>query len=58
LFRTFSALTLLDGWQEEHPACKNFDWWDVCMVICLERSSNILRMVQRMPLPANHLFIH
>jgi len=25
----FSALTLLVGHQEEHPACKKIDWWGV-----------------------------
>jgi len=25
----FSALTLLVGWQEGHPACKKLEWWDV-----------------------------
>jgi len=41
----FSALTLLVGWQEEHPTHENG------MVICLERSANDLHMVQLMPLP-------
>ena len=36
LLSAFSALTLLVGWQEGHPACKN-EWWGVGMVICLER---------------------
>jgi len=31
----FSALTLLVGRQEGHPACKKL-WWGVGMVICLE----------------------
>jgi len=29
----FSALTLLVGWQEGHPACKKTEWWDVGMVV-------------------------
>jgi len=29
----FSALTLLVGRQEGHPACKKTEWWDVGMVI-------------------------
>ena len=29
----FSALTLLVGRQEGHPACKKTDWWDVGVVI-------------------------
>jgi len=31
-----SALTLLVGQQEGHPACKKTEWWDAGMVICLE----------------------
>jgi len=31
----FSALTLLVGCQEEHPACI-IEWWGVGVVICLE----------------------
>jgi len=51
----FSALTLLVGQQEEHPAHKKLEWWDVGMVICLERGANDLHMVQLMPLPPHHL---
>ena len=43
----FSALTLLVGRQEGHPACKN---WGAGMVICLERGAD-LHMAQLMPLP-------
>jgi len=32
----FSALTLLFGWQEGHPACKKTEQWGAGMVICLE----------------------
>ena len=46
----FSALTLLVGHQEEHPACKKIEWWGVGMVICLEQSADCLHMVQLMPL--------
>jgi len=28
----FSALTLLVGRQEGHPACKKTEWWDVGVV--------------------------
>jgi len=47
--RAFSALTLLVGRQEGHPACKN---WVVGagMVICLEWDSDF-HMTQLMPLP-------
>jgi len=30
---SFSALTLLVGWQEGHPACKKLEWWDVGVVV-------------------------
>ena len=46
---SFSALTLLVGRKEGHPACKN---WAVVagMVICLDRGAD-LHMAQLMPLP-------
>jgi len=31
---SFSALTLLVGRQEGHPACKKTEWWGAGMVIC------------------------
>jgi len=37
----FSALTLLVGRQEGHPACKKSEWWGVGMVICLERCADL-----------------
>ena len=46
----FSALTLLVGRQEGHPACKKTVWWGACVVICLELGAD-LRMAQLMPLP-------
>jgi len=46
----FSALTLLVGRQEGHPACKKLEWWCAGVVICLERGAD-LHMVQPMPLP-------
>jgi len=46
---SFSALTLLVGWQEGHPACKK-QWWGAGVVICLERCVD-LHMAQLMPLP-------
>jgi len=50
VFSPFSALTLLVGWQEGHPACKKTNWWDAGVVICLERGAD-LNMAQLMPLP-------
>jgi len=35
LFIAFSALTLLVGRQEGHPACKKTEQWGAGMVICL-----------------------
>ena len=46
----FSALTLLVGWQEGHPARKKTEWWGAGMVICLERDAD-LHIAQLMPLP-------
>ena len=44
----FSALTLLVGRQEGHPARKN--WWGAGVVVCLERGAD-MHMTQLMPLP-------
>jgi len=46
----FSALTLLVGQQEGHPACKKTEWWGTGVVIGLERGAD-LHMAQLMPLP-------
>jgi len=46
----FSALTLLVGRQEGHPACKKLEWWGAGLVVCLEWGAD-LHMVQLMPLP-------
>ena len=46
----FSALTLLVGRQEGHPACKKTEWWGTGVVICLEQDAD-LHMAQLMPLP-------
>jgi len=48
----FSALTLLVGRQDEHPACKNFT--DEMP----DRGATDLHMVQLMPLPSCHLLLH
>jgi len=37
----FSALTLLVGRQEGHPACKKTEWWGAGMVVCLERGADL-----------------
>jgi len=50
LISAFSALTLLVGRQEGHPAYKKLEWWSVGVVICLERGAD-LHMAQLMPLP-------
>jgi len=36
----FSALTLLVGRQEGHPACKKLEWWGAGVVICLEQGAD------------------
>jgi len=46
----FSALLLLVGRQEGHPACKKTEWWGAGVVICLERGAD-LHMAQLMTLP-------
>ena len=46
----FSALTLLVGRQEGHPACIKTEWWGAGMVICLELGAD-LHIAQLMPLP-------
>ena len=46
----FSAMTLLVGRQEGHPACKKTEWWGAGMVICLERDAD-MHTAQLMPLP-------
>jgi len=50
MFSAFSALTLLVGLQEGHPAFKKTELWGAGMVICLERGAD-LHMAQLMPLP-------
>jgi len=40
LHLAFSALTLLVGLQEGHPACKKTERWGAGMVICLERGAD------------------
>ena len=49
-FSAFSALTLLVGRQEGHPACKKLEWWGTGVVILLEQGAN-MHMAQLMPLP-------
>jgi len=46
----FSALTLLVGRQEGHPACKNLSGGGAGVVTCLERGAD-LHMAQLMSLP-------
>ena len=50
LYCAFSALTLLVGRQEGHPACKNFEWCSTGIVVYLERGAD-LHMAQLMSLP-------
>jgi len=35
MYNAFSALTLLVGRQEGHPACKKTEWWGAGVVVCL-----------------------
>jgi len=50
VYHAFSALTLLVGWQEGHPAYRKLSVWGAGMVICLERGAD-LHMAWLMPLP-------
>ena len=50
LIHAVSALTLLVGRQEGHPACKKTEWWGAGMVICLDRGADF-HLAQLMPLP-------
>jgi len=50
LLSYFSALMLLFGRQEGHPACKKTEWWVAGMIICLERGADS-HMAQLMLLP-------
>ena len=50
LLIAFSALTLLVGRREGHPACKKTERWGAGVVICPERGAD-LHMAQLMPLP-------
>ena len=47
---SFSALMLLAGRQEGHPACKKTEWCGAGVLICLERGAD-LHMAQLKPLP-------
>jgi len=47
-YLAFSALMLLVGRQEGHPACKKTERLGVGLVICLERGAD-LHMAQLMP---------
>ena len=49
-FASFSALTLLVGRQEGHPACKKLERCGAGVVLCLERGAD-LHMARLMPLP-------
>jgi len=49
-FTAFSALTLLVGWQEGHPACNKTERWGAGVVICLKRGAD-LHVAQLMSMP-------
>ena len=46
----FSALMLLVGRQEGHPARKKTEWWGAGVVLCLDRGAD-LHTAQLVPLP-------
>ena len=39
--KAFSALMLLVGQQEGHPACKKLEWWGAGVVICLQQGADM-----------------
>ena len=39
-YLAFSALTLLVGWQERHPASKKTEWWGAALVVCLKQGAD------------------
>jgi len=49
----FSALTLLVGQWEGHPACKK-QWWGAGVVVCLECGAD-LHMAEQKPLTVSLL---
>jgi len=51
----FSALTLLIGWQEEHPACKNV--WDVGFCWCWQYDWSCARLTARLQLSPPSSFL-
>jgi len=52
----FSALVLLVGRQEGHPACKKLSGGVLtCLSVWMERGTIDLHMVQLMPVPPHHL---
>ena len=54
--QVFSALMLLVGRQEGHPACKKTEWWGAGVVICLERGAD-LHMAQLIWHMATHCLV-
>jgi len=53
----FSALTLLVGRQEEHPACKKLSDAVLAWLSVLNEVQMILHMVKLMPLPPHRLLL-
>jgi len=54
----FSALTLLVGQQEEHPAHKKLSYEVLVWLSCLEQNADDLHMIQLlMPLPCHRLLL-
>jgi len=51
-----SALKLLVGQQECHPACKKAEWWDAGMDMCLGQGADF-HLTQLMPLPLTYLLL-
>jgi len=51
-----SALTLLVGWKEGHPACKKIEWWAASAGIWIGRGAGLHQYVLSTLCPLNTQF--
>jgi len=56
-YDAFSALTMLVGRQEGHPACKKLSGEVLAWLSVWSEGANDLHMVQQMPLPPHHFLL-
>ena len=55
---SFSAMTLLVWWQEEHPACKKTEWWGAGVVSGAARGGSFTRQMHRKAVEQRATLIH